>query len=140
MTENTKRERILVCQKLLENPNKMKGHTFSLTTKDGCHYQYWQIPKLSTKNNDRIYFLCIVCNPQHCGSIFYAWITARKQSLLVLSMQGTQKRENCWEWVETQKTRIGLGVENKSKQPQELETTTVWLQQQTWNWLYLLIS
>lgn len=92
------------------------------------------------KNNDRIYFLCIGCNPQHCGSIFNAWITARKQSLLVLSMQGTQKRENRWEWVETKKMRIGLGVENKSKQPQELETTTVWLQQQTWHWLYLLIS
>ena len=79
-------------------------HTFSLTTKDCHHYQYWQTPKTCSQkkikikiimNNDsHICFLCIGCNPRHCGSVFYAWVTARKQSLQALSMRGTQRRGN----------------------------------------------
>lgn len=43
-------------------------------------------------NNDgQIHFLCIGRNPLLCGSIFYAWVTARKQSLLVLSSLATQE-------------------------------------------------
>lgn len=42
-----------------------------------------------------IYFLCIGCKLLVDGSIFYAWVTAWKQSLLVLLMHSTQRRENC---------------------------------------------
>lgn len=60
------------------------------------------------KNNDsQIYFLCIGWDPQHWAGIFYAWVTARKQSLLVLSMHSAQRRGNRSEWVETDKQDSG---------------------------------
>lgn len=112
---HTKRGEILVCQKPIGNSNKMNKHTFSLTTKDCRHYPYWQIPKhVHKKNNDsHIYFLCIGCNPQHCGSVFYAWVTARKQSLLVLSMHAAQKERKSFRASWDRKTRIWLGGEKE---------------------------
>lgn len=93
---------------------------------------------MPTKHNDsHIYFLCIGCNPQHCRSIFYAWVTARKQSLLVLSMHSTQRRENCSEWIETKKQGSGwvLNIILKSR---SWEQTIVWIEA-TDITMYLLI-
>lgn len=65
---------------------------------------------LTESNDSCICFLRTECNPLHCSSVFYAWVTAGKQCLLVLLTHSTPRSENRSDWAETKSKFLWRGV------------------------------